>query len=154
VVVPPPPPPPPPFPALKGMMNVGDGLIVLFSEKAGGTAHASKVGEPVGQFTLKAVNEKEVVLAWNNQEFHKTVAELMDRSVREDADVAKPVVNASAPPPPVIEAPKGPGVTTGETTKACLPGDTMDPGTVVDGFKKVVIAVPFGKACRWEAVGR
>lgn len=40
----------------------------------------------------------------------------------------------------------------GGGVKACVPGDDSPAGTVVDGYKKVIEATPFGTACRWIAV--
>jgi hypothetical protein len=38
----------------------------------------------------------------------------------------------------------------GNSTRACVPGDTTPPGTVQDGLRKVVSKTPFGESCRWE----
>jgi hypothetical protein len=50
-------------------------------------------------------------------------------------------------------AKSGPFVDVGATeVRGCKPGDDSPAGAVVDGFKKVVSATPFGSACRWEQV--
>ena len=53
---------------------------------------------------------------------------------------------------PSGEHTKGPGIELGQGSRACVPGDTTPPGTVKDGFRKVVNKTPFGNSCRWEAV--
>ena len=57
---------------------------------------------------------------------------------------------APATPTPPAEAKPG-AVVIGNSTKNCTPGDNSPAGTVVDGYKKVVEATPFGNACRWIA---
>lgn len=147
---PPPPPPVPPFPALKGMMNLGDGLTAMFSERPGGRGAEVKPGEKIGQFTLVSVNEQEAVFAWNGQTFRKPVDEILDRAKSDSAESSRPVAVTEAAPPPVVKTPLGPGAQTGEATRACNVNDSTPAGSVVDGYKKVEIQTVFGKACRWE----
>ena len=72
--------------------------------------------------------------------------------------------NTSATPEPTAAAPaasaqilsssgsasQGPGVDTGGGIRACTAGDSAAPGTVSDGYRKIVSETPFGKVCRWE----
>jgi hypothetical protein len=61
---------------------------------------------------------------------------------------------AGPAPPPVAKSAIGPGADTGRGFKVCDPNDNTPVGTVVDGYRKVENATPFGKACRWDPVGR
>lgn len=160
VVVEPPPPPPvkpvPPFPVIKGMMSFGGILTVVFAERPGGSSKEVKPGEPIGQFTLLAVNTKEAVFGWDGKEFHKTVSEIMDRSLveqqKETSRAEAAPGTGGVAPRPVVKTPLGPGAETSATTRACNPNDSNPAGTVQEGFRKVTVATPFGAACRWEAV--
>ena len=159
VVVPPPPPPVPvpPFPVLKGLMNLGDGggLTAVFAEKPGVPGKEVKPGEPIGQFTLVAVNEQEAVFGWDGKTYRKRVEEILDRTRREEQETSRPAAPpAGAAPAAVAKIPTGPGAETGAGTRACNANDSTPEGAVVDGFRKVMMNTPFGKACRWEAVSR
>lgn len=157
---PPPPPPPeppvPPFPVLRGMMSLpGEPLIAVFSIRASDPPMEVKPGDMIGHFRLVSVNETEAVFAWNGKQYRKLVEEIKDRSKEQAGETSRP----AAPPPgstvaPIIKTPTGPGTATGEATRACNPNDSTAAGAVVDGFRKIETSTPFGKACRWEAVGR
>jgi hypothetical protein len=54
----------------------------------------------------------------------------------------------------VVKAPLGPGEDTGRGYKVCIPNDSTPDGSIVDGYRKVSIATPFGNACRWDPAGR
>ena len=38
--------------------------------------------------------------------------------------------------------------------RTCVAGDTSPPGTVLEGYKKVVTRTMFGETCRWEPVNQ
>jgi hypothetical protein len=155
VPAPPPPKPVPAFPVLKGMMNIGDGLTAVFAEKPGGPGAEVKPGEKIGQFKLVSVNEQEAVFEWDGREFHKRVEEILDRTLKENTDTPHAVAaSAAAAPAQAVKLASGPGAQTGEATRACSPNDSTPSGAVVDGYRKVMTATPFGQACRWEAVAR
>jgi hypothetical protein len=153
---PPPPPPVPPFPVLRGIMRLpGEGLISVFSIKASDPPIEVKPGDRIGHFTLVSVNEQEAVFAWNGNQYRKSVEEIRDRSKEQSGETSRPAAPApGAAPAPVVKRPLGPDKPTGEGTRACNPSDSNPAGAVVDGFRKVEFSTPFGKACRWEAVGR
>jgi hypothetical protein len=81
------------------------------------------------------------------------------RKVKSRSEAAPQQAQSSAP---VQAAPKeaaatpqkntGPGVSMGGDFRACIPGDPTPPGTVMEGYRKLVSDTPFGKACRWELV--
>ena len=155
VPAPPPPKPVPPFPVLKGMMNIGDGLTALFAEKSGGPGKEIKPGEKIGQFTLVSVNEQEAVFAWDGREFHKPVEDILDRTLKETPEPS-PAAAAAQPAAAPVQAAKvaaGPGAQNGQNTRACIANDSTPAGTVVEGYRKVQMATPFGQSCYWEAVG-
>jgi hypothetical protein len=152
---PPPPPPMPPLPVYHGSMNLGDGPVAIMSTAAGAAHQAIKPGEAIGAFKLVDLTRDDLTLEWNGQMIRKQLFELQNRSLPQadtTANVAR--TEMAAPPPKPAEAPreKGPGELTTFGSKICQPNDSTPDGTVVDGFKKVSIATPFGKACVWDPV--
>jgi hypothetical protein len=157
VELPPPPPPPPPMPALPGyhgQMNLGDGPMALLVEKPGMAEKAIKPGETIGQFKLVDVTTSEITFAWtfNGELARRSLREMADNTAVAAAPDTRSLAAASAPPPPAIKSPIGPGELTGQGTKTCDPNDSMPAGTVVGGFKKTVGRTPFGPFCVWDPV--
>ena len=149
--------PTPPFPAARGVLLwEGAPPTVMLSQQPGGPQKSYRAGDKIGEWTIVSVDNKYVVLEWNGKQFKKRLDELMDKT---------PIMMAETPAPQAQNTPaapktqslstssaSGPGVDVGGNIRACSPGDKSAPGTVQDGFKKVVSATPFGDACRWEAV--
>jgi hypothetical protein len=158
VEVPPPPPPKPmpPLPVYHGMMNIGDGPAAILSINAGSPQMEIHPGDEIGPFKLVDVNSQEIALEWDGKIIRKTVDEILDRSTRQVVADANTPAPAAPPPPvvPVIKTPLGPGEDTGRGYKVCNPNDSTPDEAVVDGYRKVSIATPFGNACRWDPVGR
>ena len=160
VIETPPPPPPkpmPPLPLYHGQMNIGTGPMASLSEKPNSAGVFLHPGETIGPFKLVDVNSNEITLEWEGKTIHKNVDELLDRSAPQQASAsAAPPQQAAAPPPPPAAAKSatGPGADTGAGFKRCEANDSTPPGTVVDGYRKVVSPTPFGEACRWDPVGR
>jgi hypothetical protein len=114
------------------------------------------VGETIGEFKLASITQEEIVFEWDGKEVKRRVEQLIDKS--------PPPAQAQQAPPPAAAKPAGaatnvlsgnktgPGVELGQSSRACVPGDTTPAGTVQDGFRKVVSKTPFGESCRWEAV--
>jgi hypothetical protein len=156
VAPPPPPKPVPPLPVYHGMMNIGDGPAAILSVNASSAQMEIHPGETIGPFKLVDVNTQEIALEWDGKIIRKTVDEILDRATRQvvaDANTPGP----AAPPPPVVQvvkAPLGPGEDTGRGYKVCIPNDSTPDGSIVDGYRKVSIATPFGNACRWDPAGR
>jgi hypothetical protein len=154
VDVPPPPPPKPmpPLPVYHGMMNIGDGPAAILSVNAGSAQMEVHPGEMIGPFKLVDVTTQEIALEWDGQIIRKTVDEILDRATRQVVADASTPAPAAAPTPslPVIKTPLGPGEDTGRGYKVCNPNDSTPDGSVVDGYRKVSIATPFGSACRWD----
>ncbi len=159
VVVPPPPPPKPmpPLPVYHGQMNIGSGPMAILSEKANSQHQALHPGEMIGQFKLVDVTTEEIDFEWEGKVIRKKVDELLDRTAASTAVAAAPARTeqpAAPAPPPVAKSAIGPGADTGRGFKVCDPNDNTPVGTVVDGYRKVENATPFGKACRWDPVSR
>ena len=156
VAPPPPPKPVPPLPVYHGMMNIGDGPAAILSVNAGAPQMEIHPGETIGPFKLVDVNTQEIVLEWDGKIIRKSVDEILDRATRQvvaDANTQAP----AAPAPPevsVVKSPLGPGQDTGRGYKVCVPNDSTPDGSIVDGYRKVSIATPFGNACRWDPAGR
>ena len=158
VVVVTPPPPPRPMPALPrfhGQMNL-DGVMAVLSETPNSPQRFMKPGETIGEFKLLDVNTQELVFEWDGQTIHKGLNELTDRGAASSGSSGSSAPTRAAPPPPapVLKTALGPGEATPQGPKTCLPNDNTPDGTVVDGFRKVSMATPFGAACRWDPIGR
>jgi len=150
---PPPPPPVPPLPVYHGYMNLGGGPIAILSVSARSAHEAVRPGETIGEFTLRSVNTREIELEWNDQVIHKLVDELEDHSgVVAQASAARTEAPHAVTPPraPVQPVKSGPGDETQFGIKLCNPGDTSAVGSVVEGYRKVQKATPFGNSCYWE----
>jgi hypothetical protein len=150
-----PPKPLPPLPVVHGVMDIGDGPIVMMSEKSGGRHRGVHVGEKIGEFKLVSVNKDDLVLGFENRTVKKTLQELIDRGGGDAAAAAGqsgPAGTAVSAPAPVAAIKPEPGVKLTEDTATCQTGDPSPAGAVVNGMRKVVFATPFGNACRWEAV--
>ena len=153
VVEPPPPPKPkpmPPLPVFHGLVDIGDGLTAIMSEKPGAQHRDYRPGEQVGEFKLVALDSEEIVLEWDGNTITRKVDEMIDRTVGTPPTPSK--APAAAPPPqPAVHADAKPGADIGgRGLKGCTTGDTSPAGTVADGFRKVIKESPFGKSCFWE----
>ncbi len=151
--LPPPPPPMPALPVYHGAMNIGDGPLAIMSVSAGGKHEAIKPGEMIGAFKLIDITRNDLTLEWNGQRVRKELWELQSHTLPTSEPVATVAqTQQAAPPPRPAEPPsaKGPGALTTFGTKICQPSDNTPVGTVVDGFKKVSVATPFGPACIWD----
>jgi len=157
-----PPKPLPPLPVAHGVVNFGDGPMVILSEKEGAPHHSFSPGEKVGEFLLVAVNTEEVELEFEGQRVKKKLSELRGAAtapppepsgapaVRTEATV-EPVQTVIPTKPVEPVGPMGPGREhPGSNTRACQPGDTSPNGTVMNGMRKFLKKTPFGELCRWE----
>jgi hypothetical protein len=162
VILDPPPPPPAPkpmpnLPVTYGVMDLGGGPTIILADKPGGQSRGYRVGERIGEFKLTGLNSHEVTFDWEGKAVKRRIEELVDKKALE----AAPKEQAASPAKPaepvkqlntIGPANAGPGVDLGETSRACVPGDTSPAGTVQDGFRKVTRKTPFGESCRWEAI--
>ncbi|MCL6506697.1 MAG: hypothetical protein K6T59_06705 [Bryobacteraceae bacterium] len=147
----------PPLPVAHGVVNFGDGPLVILSEKPGAPHKSYAPGEKVGDFRLLAVTREDVVFEWEGEKIRRKLEELVERRPQES-----PAAAEQPPQPAPAQAPQttvvnptgeeGFGPSIGNEIRACLPGDTSPPGTVRAGMRKVVTRTPFGNVCRWEPV--
>jgi len=157
-----PPKPLPPLPVAHGLVNFGDGPMVILSEKEGAPHRGFSPGEKVGEFLLVSLNGEEIELEFEGQRVKKKFSELRSTGA---APAEPPVAAVAARPEPVAEpaqtviaakpvpavGPMGPGREhPGSNTRACQPGDTSPNGTVMNGMRKFLKKTPFGELCRWE----
>lgn len=169
VVEPPPPPAPPqipPFPLAYGVLMIGDPPTVMLSEAKGKPQKGYRPGDKVGEFKIVAVTGADVTFEWQGKNFTKTLGELADKEASKllaAAPVQQVAENAPAAAPAAAAAvtslgggssaeKQGPGQVVTPTMKQCQPGDTTPDGTIVDGYRKINTATPFGFQCRWEKV--
>jgi hypothetical protein len=149
----------PAFPVARGVL-LWDGTppVVVLSLRPGGGQKGYHPGEQIGDWKIVSVDNQYVVFEWDGKQFKKRIDELMDRSGQETAQAP-----AAAPAPNAAPAPQAQSLSDSKKSdhfvdvgaddmRGCKPGDDAAPGTVVEGFKKVVSSTPFGSACRWEQV--
>ena len=155
VVEPPPPPkvvPVPPLPLFHGVVNLGDGPIAIMS-LGKGPHRDFQPGDQVGEFTLVAVEDEELVLEWKGKTIRKRFDEILDRGApapQAGGPTAAAAAAAQAPKP-VTPAPAEPGADLAGGMRACQAGDSSPAGTVADGMRKVIKPTPFGSRCYWES---
>ena len=152
-----PPKPLPPMPFAHGVLDIGSGPTVILSKESNSQQQAYLVGDRYEDFRITEITANELVFEWEGDLIRRTIEELKpvetanseaSRSVaRTKPAAAKPksAILGGAPAKP------GPGDTeVGGGMRNCRPGDTSPPGTVVEGYRKVVSRTPFGQNCRWE----
>jgi hypothetical protein len=146
--------PVPPFPVAYGVMDLGSGPTLLLSEKPGAPSRGYALGAKVGEFTLAAMENDEVVFEWEGQQFRKNLRDLKPAPASAAAAPATALPAAAPVKTQVVSSPReaGPGVELTSEIKACVAGDTSPAGTVRGGYRKVVTRTPFGQACRWELI--
>lgn len=155
--------PTPAFPVARGVLLwPGSPPVVVLSLRPGGAQKGYRTGERIGDWTIVSVDNQYVVFEWDGKQFKKRIDELMDRATAQVADAAQtPAASASSNAQPA--AAKAQSLSDSSKSdrwvdvnspdmRGCKPGDDTAAGTVVEGFKKVVSATPFGSACRWEQV--
>lgn len=157
-VEPPPPPPPPkpmpPLPVYHGMMNLGDGPTAILSLAANTPNEPIHPGEKIGEFTLLSVSRDGIDLDWEGHKVHRTLDEItVKNAAPAEPAPAAPAVVAAAPKAPMVMQPMGPGKDTGRGERLCAENDSMESGTISDGYRKVMKPGPFGQICYWEPVG-
>ncbi len=149
----------PPLPVVYGVMSLPSGVRAIMAESKGLAGHGTREGDKIGEFQVASLDAEKVAFLWNGERIERKIEDLIDRSgpTRTEGggggQAAASSRGPAAPPPPaptVAAAPKM-GDSTGESTRACVPGDKSPGGTVLDGYRKVVVQTPFGiMGCRWE----
>jgi hypothetical protein len=160
VVEVPPPKPEPPMPALPfyhGQITLGDPIVLLSTGKAG-EQKSYHAGDKVGPFKLVGFDGDSITFEWNGKDVQKKLSEIA--SSEPPPDAAKPAATAAAgakpapPPPPPKQAnvPPALGTDMGAGFRACVAGDNSPAGTILNGYRKVIVQSLMGKACSWEPV--
>ncbi|MBL8239736.1 MAG: hypothetical protein JNM66_20090 [Bryobacterales bacterium] len=165
IIAPPPVKQVPAFPLAYGVLMMADPPIIMMAAKKGDGQKGYRAGDQIGDYKIVGFDSRVITFEWDGQKFTKNVAELADRDAQTAALMNRQ--NVQNTPEPAAAAPvastqvlsssgstaaKGPGVDTGGGIRACAAGDTAAPGTVTDGYRKIVSETPFGKVCRWEQV--
>ena len=164
IIAPPPVKQIPAFPLAYGVLMMADPPIIMMAPKKGDGQKGYRAGERIADFKIVNFDSRTIVFEWDGQKFTKNIQELVDRDAQSAALLNRQ--NTPAAPEPAATAPaasaqnlstagsssQGPGIDTGGGIRACTAGDTAAPGTVSDGFRKIVSETPFGKVCRWEKV--
>ncbi len=159
----PPPPPMPELPAYFGSMSFGGDPVVLLKVPKGAQKkyHA---GDQVGPFLLVSFDREKIVFDWDGKTVERKPEELKEKE-------STPQDTQPNPPPSVAPVTGGSNVKSlsGPTTEApavsdligkdngggvrmCVAGDKSPPGTLKDGYKKVVTTNMFGETCMWQLV--
>jgi hypothetical protein len=144
----------PPLPVAYGLMNMGDGPVVILAERAGAANRAYAPGESIGGLLLAAIEGEDLVFEWEGQQVRKNISEL---APKEGAAAPAPAAaQAEATAQPVVQsavaADPRPGAEMAEGVRVCDPNDTSPSGTVRDGYRKVITRWAFGQRCHWEPV--
>lgn len=150
--------PVPPLPRYYGLMNFGEGPRVVLAPQ-GKPQKTYAVGDEVGEFRLVAVEAAGLVFEWEGRQIRKRFDELKDPGepapAQQASSAPQPMPPQNAPAAPavsLVQETRGPGAEAGDNIRYCQPGDPTPPGTVVDGYRKVVRKSPFGERCMWEKV--
>ena len=165
IVDPPPPPPPAPpppkmpdLPSYYGTMALfGDPVILLSLPK--GPQKKYHAGDKVGPFQLVSFDKEKVVFDWDGKIVERKPEELKESESAPQQQVAEgpptrvePVKLIPDAPPDAPKISEKIGADNGLGIHQCVAGDTTPPGTVIDGYKKVVTTNMFGQTCMWQQV--
>jgi len=170
IILPPPPPPKPdppvpPMPAYHGQMAWGD-LSVVYLSTGNGEQKRYHVGEKVGPFEVVSFDLDNITFDWEGKKIEKKISDLKPKEAAQPQQVAA----VAAPPPPAQAVTslssasatslaadnKNPtfGTDMGGDFKACATGENSPAGTVLNGYKKVVVTSLMGRSCHWEPVSK
>jgi hypothetical protein len=155
-----PPKPMPPLPVVYGVITLPSGTKAVMSDHAGAASRSVTAGDSVGGFKILALDARKVTFEWDGKPVDRNIDDLVDHSgdvagggAPAGAGPAAPAAAAppSAPATPPTAAALGADNGTAEApSKACKSGENSPVGTVVDGYRKIGTASPFGvMGCSW-----
>lgn len=153
--------PMPPLPLYYGMINLGDGPKVVLASARGAGQRSYRPGQQIGDFKLLAIEPAGLVFEWDGKRVPASYAQLKDTQPASQPPTRSAPAAPSAPQPAKPAAPatnigiqkvSGPGESAGTDRRMCQAGDSSPEGVIVDGYRKVLAATPFGKSCYWEKV--
>ncbi len=146
----------PPLPVVYGVMTLPSGTRAMMSERAGAAERSVRVGDAIGEFKVLAMDSRKITFDWDGKQLERNIDELEDHSGGAASGATSVSAGPAVPPPP---APTGPPTaaaigqeigTPDAPARACKPGDSSPPGTIVDGYKKTGVMTPFGPmGCSW-----
>ena len=156
----PPPPPMPPLPAYYGTMALfGDPVVLLSLSK--GPQKKYHAGDKVGPFQLVSFDREKVVFDWNGKQVERKPEELKSEAGSAESQAAEgpptrvePLKQIPDPPPDAARLDPKIGADNGAGIRQCVQGDTTPPGTIIDGYKKVITTNMFGPTCMWQQVNQ
>ncbi len=161
VPVAPPPKPMPPLPLLHGVMGLQSGMLALVSLKPDARSVGIHIGEKIGEFELAGLTRDEISFQWEDKTVTRSVSEMIYHA-QEQAPAPQHQAAAAATPANAPSASAVGAASSGKPAanieglaggyKTCSPGDNSPAGTVADGYRKVLVATPFGNSCHWEEV--
>jgi hypothetical protein len=157
-----PPPPVPPLPVYHGQMNFGEPVLILSTGQSDQKSY--RKGDAVGKFKLVAFDRENVTLEWDGKDLEHKLTDLAPKEAQAipsqvalapTAAPAAPVTSLAASAPRNLGGNDAPqlGVDMGGP-RACVAGDNSPAGTVLNGYKKVVVATLMGQSCHWEPLNR
>jgi hypothetical protein len=164
--------PMPALPKYYGSMNFGGDPRVVLALAAGGAQRSYKLGETVGAFKLLEVQATGLVFEWDGKKVPARYADMRDTTSQAQNQAPTQSGSASATVATISSASSsssdtaqksvgsvinpgrelGPGPETGTDVRPCLANDNSPPGTVVDGYRKVIGNHLMGKSCYWQKV--
>lgn len=144
--------PMPPLPIVFGVASLPSGVRVLMAENMGGTQKLIRAGDSIGEYTVVAVDSAAMVLGWEGARITRRIADLTYKPDREGALRTVPQTWNQMPGNGTPATTRllgrevgGPGV----SRRECIKDDSSPPGTVLEGYRKLVVKNPFGAACSW-----
>jgi hypothetical protein len=148
--------PPKPIPALPivyGVFSLSARTRAIMAANPGDTGRTVQQGDAVGAFRIVRLDAKEVAFNWEDREIVRPIADLINRSGAARAGDPQPVAEPQTTPANALAIAAGPGpANPGQTRRPCVAGDDSPIGTVIDGFRKVL--VPGSSAprdCYWSS---
>ena len=165
--------PMPALPVVYGVLGLPSGTRAIMAVKAGDDSRPVREGDKVGEFKIVALDPQNVTFDWEGKQVSRKIDDLIDRSSHGQTGPASQntsgQVVASAVPLPGQQGPQPQqqpsnnqpapqsnsnvlGVemgSPGQSIRACRPGESSPAGTVLEGYKKVLIPTPMGDQCKW-----
>jgi hypothetical protein len=147
-----PPKPIPPLPIVYGVFSLSARTRAIMAANPGDTGRTVQQGDAVGAFRIVRLNPSEVAFDWEGREIVRPIADLIDGSGGARTTDPQPFAQPQTSPANALAVAAGPGpANPGQTRRPCVPGDDSPIGTVVDGFRKVLVAGSLGpRDCYWS----
>ncbi len=149
----------PPLPVAHGVLDLGSGPTVILSKGPKDAQRGYRVGDLFGDYRVVDITADSITLDFEGELVRRSLEELKPHTDETVAPRQAPPAKAKAASSGTKVLSISSGTKTGPSKidmgggiRACQRGDKSPPGTIVDGYKKVVTRTPFGETCRWEPV--